>query len=76
MNNAFWLDNTKNSISWHRLSDTTTRALAAADKVVSAVVMHAKLNIRKGQVLGNDMCELCITCSTTVLWGSEKFAPL
>ena len=26
--------------------DTTTRALAAADKVVSAVVMHAKLNIR------------------------------
>ena len=46
MNDAFRLDNTKNSISGRSRSETASRALAAANKVVSAVAMHAKLNIR------------------------------
>ena len=44
MNDAFRLDNTKNSISGRSRSDTASRA--AANKDVSAVAMHAKLNIR------------------------------
>ena len=46
MNDAFRLDNTKNSISGRSRSDTASSALAAADKDVSAVATHAKLNNR------------------------------